>query len=453
MSSRLRRRFRLRLSYERRVVLLGILIGLPGSAIALALLWTGGYSSKVRWTLAALIVAAWWALGVALRERAVRPLQTLSNLVTALLQGDTSFRSRVPETDDALGLALRELDRLAETLREQRLGALEATALLRKVIAEIDVAVFAFDDQRKLRLVNRAGARLLARAAERVLGERAEDLGLADCLDAGDGPRIVDLAFPGGGGRWEVRTSEFRQGGLPHQLLVLSDLSRALREEERKAWQRLVRVLGHEINNSLAPIKSIAASLQDLLAREPRTGELGEDVRRGLGVIAARAEALGRFMGAYSRLARLPPPRPESLDVAAWVHGVAALEPRLSVRVEPGPDLTVWADRDQLDQLLINLVHNAVDAAFETGGEVSVRWTRRAGHLQVIVEDEGPGIADTANLFVPFFTTKPQGSGIGLVLSRQIAEAHGGALSLENRRDRPGCRARLTLPLASDKRA
>ncbi len=445
-----------RLGYEARISLLGFLIGLPGAALALALLWTGDFEPRTRWTLTLLLLGAWWALAATLRERAVRPIQTLSNLLAALLEGDYSIRSRRTAAADALGLAFREVNALGQTLREQRIGALEATALLRTVMDEIDVAIFAFDAERRLRLVNRAAEHLLDRPAEWLLGRSAEELGLAECLDGpdspgrtpgpGPAPRLVEIAFPGGAGRWEARTGEFRQGGLPHRLLVLSDLSRALREEERQAWQRLVRVLGHEINNSLAPIKSIAGSLQSLLGRTPRPPDLEADLSHGLDIVATRADALGRFMNAYARLARLPPPRPAPLDVGAWVHRVAALETRLPVTVSPGPSLTLQADGDQLDQLLINLVRNAVDAALETGGTVRVGWRRTPRHLEIYVDDDGPGPPETANLFVPFFTTKPDGSGIGLVLSRQIAEAHGGTLVLTDREGKLGCRALLRLP-------
>jgi nitrogen fixation/metabolism regulation signal transduction histidine kinase len=254
------------------------------------------------------------------------------------------------------------------------------------------------------------------------------------------------MTFPGGAGRWDVRRSTFRERGLPHHLLVLSDLSRALREEERQAWQRLVRVIGHELNNSLAPIKSIAGSLESLVTRDPQPIDFREDMRRGLSVISSRAASLGRFMDAYARLARLPQPRFQTLSVSALVNRVVRLETRLEIALIPGPEVTIRADGDQLEQLLINLVRNAVDASMETGAGVKVGWIKSNGGLELRIEDEGPGLSNTGNLFVPFFTTKPAGSGIGLVLSRQIAEAHGGTLTLENRKAAHGCEARLRLP-------
>ena len=435
-------------SHESRVLTGALALGLPAIAVSLWLLWTGDYPLRTRLTFTLLAVGAWLIGALLLRERVTRPLQTISNLLAALREGDYSIRARGASPDDALGLALLEVNALSETLRGQRLRELEATALLRRVIEEIDAAVFAFDGERRLRLVNRGGERLLGQPAERLLGKPADTLGLSDWLH-GESPRSFDATFPGGAGRWEVRSGSFRQDGLPHQLLVISDLSRVLRAEERSAWQRLVRVLGHEINNSLAPIKSIAGSLRSLAARPARPADWEHDLRSGLEVIEGRSEALGRFMGSYARLARLPQPAPGPVDVATWVRRVAALETRLEVRVTGGPAVSVSADGDQLDQLLINLVRNAADAALEAGGGVEVGWRTRAGVLEVIVEDDGPGLPDPGNLFVPFFTTKASGSGIGLVLSRQIAEAHGGALTLEPRAGRRGARACLRLPPGS----
>ena len=429
---------------------------LPGALISLVFLWTGDYTPKVQWTLTVLIVTFCLGFAFALRERVVLPLQTLSNLLAALGEGDFSIRARGARGGDPLGEVMIEVNQLVETLRHQRLDALEATTLLRKVMAEIDVAVFTFDEQGVLKFVNRAGARLLGVASERLLGRSADEIGLDQYL-AGEAPRVINTAFPGGVGRWEVRRSQFRQGGLPHELLVLSDLSRPLREEERQAFQRLIRVIGHEMNNSLAPIKSIAGSLSTIIDRDPPPEDWKDDVTRGLAVIASRSESLSRFMSAYARLAKLPPPKLAPLDVGAFVDRVVTLEKAHHIRVKTGPPMTVQADSDQLEQLLINLIRNAVDAVRETGGSVAVGWTRLPGpapSAELWVEDEGPGLSNTGNLFVPFFTTKPGGSGIGLVLSRQIAEAHGGSLLLENRTDRQGCRATLRMPLqtlASDR--
>ncbi|HVX38050.1 MAG TPA: ATP-binding protein [Gemmatimonadaceae bacterium] len=430
---------------ERQIVRLALFAGFPAVAATMVLLWRGGYSGKVQWTIGLLVIGTWAIATIVLRERIVRPLQTLSNMLAALREGDYSIRARGADREDALGLAFLESNLLGETLRQQRLGAMEATALLRTVMAEIDVAVFAFDADDRVRLVNRAGERLLAQPAERLLGRTAEQVGLAEPLE-GPSPRTMDVTFPGGAGRWEVRRGSFRQDGRPHALLVLADVTKTLREQELQAWQRLVRVLSHEINNSLAPIKSISGTLLALLDRAPHPGDGDDDLRRGLTVIGGRSEALVRFMSAYARLARLPAPHKQPLAVREWVRRVAALETRLPVTVVGGPDATIAADGDQLDQLLINLVRNAVDASLETNGGVRIRWVLRDDAVQVMIEDDGPGLASSANLFVPFFTTKPRGSGIGLVLSRQIAEAHGGSLQLENRAEGRGCVAVVRLP-------
>jgi two-component system nitrogen regulation sensor histidine kinase NtrY len=431
------------LTHDRRILLMASAAGLPAVATSLILLWTGGYTPKVQWTLSVVILGVFCGFVLALRERIVYPLQTVSNLLAALREDDFSIRARVDATD-ALGEVMLEVNNLSETLRSQRLGAQEATALLRAVMAEIDVAIFALDNDQRLVLVNRYAERLLGQSSADLLGQRAEELGLEPALR--EDPGIRDISFPGGAGRWEVRRTKFWQGGLPHELLVLTDVSQPLREQERQAWQRLIRVIGHELNNSLAPIKSIAGSLEGMVAREPLPGDWREDMQRGLAIIAGRSDALSRFTTAYARLARLPQPNMQEVRFTPLVQRVAALETRLPVAVKRGPDVTISADPDQLEQLLINVIRNAVDASLETSGGVTVSWTRTRHMVDVYVDDEGPGLPNTGNLFVPFFTTKPGGSGIGLVLSRQIAEGHGGTLTLENRVGTRGCRATLRIP-------
>jgi PAS domain S-box-containing protein len=436
--------------FERRLLALALLAGAPGGVVALSLIWFGDYSDRLRWTLTLVIVVLWIVIALAIRERVVRPLQTISNMLAALREGDFSVRARGARVDDALGLAFLEVNSLGETLRSQRLGAVEASALLRTVMEEIDVAIFAFDERRQLRLVNRGGEKLLGADQHELIGRSSAALGLAGCL-RGEPDRTINATFPGGSGRWQLRRGTFRLGGRPQQLVVLSDLSKALRDEERLAWQRLIRVLGHEINNSLTPITSIAGSLRSLLTRTPLPDDWREDAAGGLAVIEARSESLSRFMAGYALLARLPAPRRRVMEVEPWVRRVAQFERRVPVCVQAGPPISIAGDGDQLDQLLINLVRNAADAALETGGGGTLGWGTDGTTLEGWVRDDGRGISDTTNLFVPFYTTKPSGSGIGLALSRQIAEAHDGTLTVMNRTDARGCEARVRLPLVANR--
>ncbi len=403
------------------------------------------------------ILIAWALLAMALQENATRPLQTLANVVAALREGDYSFRARNAVPEDALGELSLEVNTLADMLADQRTHAIEATALLRRVVEEIDVPIFAFDPSQTLQLVNSAGEKLLQAPSVRLIGRTALEIGLRAFLAA---PNESLVPLPASAQtRWLVRRSMFRQNGVPHTLLVLSDVSRALREEERTAWQRLVRVLGHELNNSLAPIKSIAGSLHTRISRAALNPEEKQDFGRGLAIIEARADSLNRFLQAYRQLAQMPSPVLRQCAIPALVTRVAALETRLEIKVVAGPDVTLMADSDQLEQMLINIVRNGAEAALEqvqgngnkpARPEVIVGWQIMENEVVLTIEDNGPGLLNPANAFVPFYTTKPAGSGIGLVLSREVVEAHGGSIELSNREHRRGCKVKIVLPLNAD---
>jgi two-component system, NtrC family, nitrogen regulation sensor histidine kinase NtrY len=434
-----------RWTYDAHILAAALAVAFPAVAVLVTVL---AWRDVPDAFLVALLVSAALAtllLAVRLRNRVIYPLYTLSNLLEALREGDFSLRGSRSRRGDPIGEVVWEINTLSQTLRDQRHRVEETSALLSKVIGATDIAIFTFDSAQRLRLVNPAGESLLARPASELLGRSAAELGIADCLVLEDA-QIRQRAFPGGKGRFEVRRARFREGGRPHELLVVADLSRALREEERAAWQRLLRVLGHELNNSLTPIRSMTATLAKLLAQQPAPADWREDVGGGLAVIGDRAEALTRFMAGYTALARLPPPNKRDVEIGELVRRVARLEQRVAVVLGDAPPLRMRADPDQIEQALINLIKNAADATLPKRDGVRVRWWLGQGAAQVEIEDDGPGLGATENLFIPFYTTKPGGSGIGLVLARQIAEAHGGSLSVENRKTAQGCIAHLSLP-------
>ena len=432
-------------SLEQAVVGLTLLGGFP-AALALAwIAWGQNYSFEVRWTLAAVVLAVWVSCAIAAHQMVTRVLFLAANLLGALHEGDYSIRATGAKPGSAVDLVMKEINSLGNTLQKQRSEAVESTALLTSVMGAIDVAVFAFDMDEHLVLANPAAERLLNKRADEIVGSGAAALRLERYL-TGDTPRLIEGAFGQASNRLELRRSTFYRDGKPHQLLVFADLSRALREEQQLAWQRIVRVLSHEINNSLTPIKSIAHSIKRMISRIPDVPRAAE-IQDGLNLIETRSGALGRFLRQYAQLAKLPKPQERPIQIMPLAKRIAELENRLPIEVRGGADTQVEADPDQLEQLLINIVRNAVDATIETQGHVWIDWKPVDGFLELTVEDEGPGLPDTSNLFVPFFTTKPQGSGIGLALSRQIAEAHGGSLGLENRTPDKGCRATLRLPL------
>ena len=390
-------------------------------------------------------------VAAALIEGLIRPLQTLSNVVSSLREGDYSFRARGASAPDALGELAGEVNALADLLQKQRVSSLEATALLARILEVMHAPLFAFDREDTLQLVNNAGLKLLGVPHARSFGRTAHELGLEELLLAPDqtihtfNTNQKPSASPV---RWLLRKASFRQDGVPHTLLLLADVSVPLQEEEQIAWKRLIRVLGHELSNSLAPIKSIAGSLlQRVDSLQGNDGTLS-DFRRGLGVVESRADALHRFVQSYRQLAQLPPPRLRPVALAPLLERVVLLEQRLPVQLDPGPAAVVNADADQLEQMLINLLANAVDASLARDAQpVRVSSKLAGASLLISIEDRGLGIANSENLFVPFYTTKPSGSGVGLALAQQIARAHGGEIQLVNREDGEGARATIRLPL------
>ena len=438
------RKPRRRRSVLRRAWLYCLLLTLPGLALTAIFAYEAHIGTTGAFILAACLLVYFALVSAALIESLTRPLQTLSNVVSSLREGDYSFRARGARARDALGELAGEINALADLLQLQRVHSLEATALLGQIFEVMHAPLFAFDRENLLQLVNGSGLKLLGLSHSRALGRTALELGLQEMLNS---PDQSIRSFGARPTRWLVRKAAFRQDGVPHMLLLLADVSLPLQEEEQIAWKRLIRVLGHELSNSLAPIKSIAGSLlarvDSLSADEPARA----DFRRGLGVVESRADALHRFVQSYRLLAQLPPPRLRQVDFAPLMERVVLLEQRLPVELSAGPPVVLDADPDQLEQMFINLLANAVDASLTNGAQpVRAGWRVSGANVEAVIEDRGKGIANTDNLFVPFYTTKPEGSGVGLALAQQIARAHGGEISLQNREDGEGARATVRLP-------
>lgn len=444
-----------RISFERRLRIWLYLLGLPALVLCWILLWQHSVDIPVQ-CLLLFVFGGCWALAVSfLSEQIVRPLQTLSNVVAALREDDYSFRARGGRRNDALGDLALEINALAAMLQNQRASSLEAMTLVERVMSSMRSPVLAFDPEGRLKLLNTAGERALGLSIPTALNRSAEMLKLAHLLEASDDDL---LSFDGAQRtvRWVVKRSSFRLRGVPHTLLVLSDVSAALHEEERTAWKRLIRVLGHEINNSLTPIKSIAGSLRGRFASLQTNSLDRSDFVSGLEVIENRAESLNRFLQAYRQLMGLPAPKLAPASLMAMMESVARLETRMNIAVASAFDTMLMVDADQIQQALINLTRNAVEAALSVdrmtseGPRVEIAWESNGSEIAIFILDNGAGLMNAENLFVPFYTTKPSGTGIGLVLAQQIAKAHKGSVCLANRLDgQTGCRAELRLPISN----
>ena len=408
------------------------------------MLWYWDVSALTTLTLLPALLIFWLVIAFHIKGLLQRHFYSLANVIESLRVGDYSMRIAAKDNVSAWSEVYREINLLAEGYQANRLQFVEADILLDKLLAEFDVPVFVFDRSSILKNVNQMGSDLLAKPKAALLGLSARQIHLHKLLENQSGD-VVEHWFPSRGGRWELRKNFFIQNGQRYTLVLVNDLSRTLREEERNAWFRLIRVLGHELNNSLASLISVSQTLKTRLNDE-KTPEWHSRYEKALGLIEDRSSSLLRFTESYTRLAKLPAPSKKQFDLKLMLDKLSDLVEGTFIIAEDA-SIVVDADPDQLQQLLINLMKNAVEASAQDV-PVDIKWQSYQQGVRVQVIDQGLGLPSSDNLFVPFYTTKPNGSGIGLFLCRQIAEAHNGTLNLINRQDRSGCIAECWLPHA-----
>lgn len=460
-----------KLSFEQRLFWLSLLGALPSSIFLIWLLQEHQYSGYMITLVILYLIAHIGICAYQIRFSIITQFRTLTNLLEALTNDDYSLRGRRTGKSGALNELVAQINSLSELLARQRFTVKETQLLLAKVIAHIDVAVFTFDPQNRLTLVNRAGADLYQKDIDELHNMSISKLGLEGML-ARNG-QVVELTFGKPGlskekgvstegtqfhsGRFHISTDQFIERNEHHTLLFLTNVHAALREEERKAWQNLIRVISHELNNSLSPIASISQTLMQMSLTD-------QDVlKESLGVINERANSLSAFIKSYQQLAKLPAPNLQNLDIRAEIEQVTVLFPDVNFEFRIGSGNTslqsdateklnqseITADPAQLRQLLINLFKNAQEASKQVSKDANVNitigWKKDKDYFTLSIKDNGPGIKNPENIFVPFYSTKPGGSGIGLLLCRQIAEGHGGQLSLTNAKDGGGL-ASLRIP-------
>lgn len=433
-------------SLESKITLWIVSVGTMTLLLLCYLLWVSDVRVLIVVTLLPLYLIAWLYMALHVRNLLLRHFRSLANMVEGLREGEFSVRLAPTESNSAWNEIYYELNQLASQYQNENVGTVEANILVEKLLSEFDAPVFVFDRNTRLTHCNIIAGRLFDKSPTKLIGLNVPQLNMDELLDEESGT-VIEHWFPTKGGRWELRKNVFMQQGKRYTLIFLNDISRALREEERQAWSRLIRVLGHELNNSLASVMSVCETLIRRLG-DDKTPQWCQHYERALNLIHERSGSLLKFTDAYARLAKLPKPQSRTIDLLATLNRMANLVEG-NFKVINTAAFHINADPEQLEQLLINVMKNAVEAS-AADATIYIEWFEHPHGVKLHIIDEGTGLPSSGNLFVPFFTTKENGNGIGLFLCRQIAEGHGGTLQLRNRQDAQGCVAELWLPTNSN---
>ena len=414
------------------------------TALGLGAAWNApaaGSAWAIALTAAVVLPVCAWAARVVLAPLA-RLLRALEGGVLSYRDGDFSL-SLTPTGHGELGELVRLHNELGQALRDQRQHLVQRELLLDTVVQNTPVALVLTDTGGHVAYANIAARQLLGEGRSLQGMEFASLLAgapesLRDALAAGE-DALVGVELDGSEETFHISQRGFRLQGRPHRLHLLRRMTRELSRQEVASWKRLIRVISHELNNSLAPISSLAHSGAELVRRADSARAI-----EALASIGERARHLHGFLDGYARFAKLPAPRPEAVD---WPVFLAGLGAHCTFRIDgPAPVGSARYDPVQMEQALINLLKNAHESG-STPHDVTLACASARNELVLIVSDRGPGMSEAVleQALLPFYSTKRAGTGLGLALAREIVEAHGGRIALVNRRG-GGLRVTLTLP-------
>ena len=381
------------------------------------------------------------------KRRSEYQIRTLSNLIESMIDGDYSLRGRL-ETDLAFKELLDLINDLAETLSQHKIEAKESRLLLERIMEQMDALVIAVNEDGFIVMANASANKLLLGNLDNIATTKLSDLSVGkDIINSDSG--IIKFNHPQLSGEHFLFTESFLSEGKQHRLYMLTNAERLLMEKERKAWQSLLRVLSHEMNNSLAPISSISQSMQSQLKKSNDDINI-KQLLDGVNIINERAESLNHFIASYSQLSHLPQPNKKPIQLHDLLTSTTSLFPQTSFTYDEF-NIELSLDKEQFEQVLINIFKNSIEAMNDSEVKnITIRCLVESDKVRISVVDSGCGIANLDNVFVPFYTTKAEGSGIGLALCRQIIFNHSGTIDIANNVDSSGVTISISLPLSSN---
>jgi len=390
------------------------------------------------------LVISYGCLVIALYRLVITPYYSLTSLTEALKMEDYSLRAKSPFSQGIVAKLFNELSSLSQSLQVSKSRYDQQMFLLYGLIEQLESPVLILDQDDQLQHANPAVSQLFSVPWQTLKQSPAQKLGLKKLNDfwCFDDSKPLNMA-----NKWQIRQSEFKENNNNYQLLMLNNISQELQKNEQQAWQNIIRILNHEVRNSLTPISALSQNLLEMPNLTP------EQCQQAIKIIDSRSNNLLQFIDSYSDLAKLPLPNIQQFDLTELLQGIASLVKQVTINLSN--PLIIKADKGQLEQVLLNLIKNAKEAQLSKGKpnknlseDIEVQVFKTDQQVIIKVLDQGCGIANTDNLFVPFYTTKAEGTGIGLALSRQIISNHQGELTLTNRPDQTGAVASITLSLA-----